>query len=145
MGHAGAIIAGGKGTAADKILKLMNRKHTREYYLELIAKFKEANPQMEFSSDFIIGFPGEEEQDFQDTLDIINRVNFNSSYSFIYSQRPGTPAVDRDQISLDICKARLLKLQTLLGDIQFKNSKQLIGKKTQILIENKTKFKEWFN
>jgi len=126
-------------SGSNKILKLMNRKHTREYYLELIAKFKEANPEMEFSSDFIIGFPGEEEQDFQDTLDIINRVNFNSSYSFIYSQRPGTPAVDRDQISLDICKARLLKLQTLLGDIQFKNSKQLIGKKTEILIENKTK------
>jgi tRNA-2-methylthio-N6-dimethylallyladenosine synthase len=117
----------------------MNRKHTREYYLELIAKFKEANPQMEFSSDFIIGFPGEEDQDFQDTLDIINKVNFISSYSFIYSQRPGTPAVDRDQISLDICKDRLLKLQTLLGDIQFNNSKNLIGKKTEILIENKTK------
>ena len=126
-------------SGSNKILKLMNRKHTREYYLDLIAKFKEANSEMEFSSDFIIGFPGEEEKDFKDTLDIINKVNFISSYSFIYSQRPGTPAVDRDQISLDICKDRLLKLQTLLGDIQMKNSKQLIGKKTEILIENKTK------
>ena len=126
-------------SGSNKILKLMNRKHTREYYLDLIAKFKEANSEMEFSSDFIIGFPGEEEQDFQDTLDIINRVNFINSYSFIYSQRPGTPAVDRDQISLDICKDRLLKLQTLLGDIQMKNSKELIGKKVEILIENKTK------
>ena len=93
----------------------------------------------EFSSDFIIGFPGEDEKDFQDTLDIINRVNFINSYSFIYSQRPGTPAVDRDQISLDICKDRLLKLQTLLAEIQTENSKKLIGKKVEILIENKTK------
>ena len=126
-------------SGSNKILKLMNRKHTREYYLDLIAKFKEVNSEMKFSSDFIIGFPGEDEEDFQDTLDIINRVNFINSYSFIYSQRPGTPAVDRDQISLDICKDRLLRLQTLLTDIQLKNSKELIGKKVEILIENKTK------
>ena len=70
-------------SGSNKILKLMNRKHTREYYLDLIARFKEANSEMEFSSDFIIGFPGEEEKDFKDTLDIINKVNFISSYSFI--------------------------------------------------------------
>jgi tRNA-2-methylthio-N6-dimethylallyladenosine synthase len=126
-------------SGSNKILKLMNRKHTREYYLDLIARFKEANSKIEFSSDFIIGFPGEEEQDFQDTLDIINKVNFINSYSFIYSQRPGTPAVDRDQILLDTCKDRLMKLQTLLGDIQINNSKKLIGKKIEVLVENKTK------
>jgi tRNA-2-methylthio-N6-dimethylallyladenosine synthase len=126
-------------SGSNKILKLMNRKHTREYYLDLIARFKEANSKIEFSSDFIIGFPGEEEQDFQDTLDIINKVNFINSYSFIYSQRPGTPAVDRDQILLDKCKDRLMKLQTLLGDIQINNSKKLIGKKIEVLVENKTK------
>ena len=131
-------------SGSNKILKFMNRKHTREYYLDLIAKFKEANSEIEFSSDFIIGFPGEAEEDFQCTLDIINKVNFINSYSFIYSQRPGTPAVDRDQISLDICKDRLLRLQNLLGDIQLKNSKRLIGKKTQILIENKTKNPDQF-
>lgn len=131
-------------SGSNKILKLMNRKHTREYYLDLIARFKEANSEIEFSSDFIIGFPGEEEQDFQDTLDIINKVNFINSYSFIYSQRPGTPAVDRDQVLLDICKDRLMKLQTLLGDIQINNSKKLIGKKIEVLVENKTKTVDQF-
>jgi tRNA-2-methylthio-N6-dimethylallyladenosine synthase len=126
-------------SGSNKILKLMNRKHTREYYLDLIARFKEANSEIEFSSDFIIGFPGEEEKDFQDTLDLINRVNFIYSYSFIYSQRPGTPAADRNQISLDICKDRLMKLQALLGDIQMNDSKKLIGKKVEVLVENKTK------
>ena len=126
-------------SGSNKILKLMNRKHTREYYLDLIDKFKAANPEMEFSSDFIIGFPGEEEQDFNDTLDIINKVNFVSSYSFIYSQRPGTPAVERDQVLLDTCKNRLLELQNLLADIQLKKNQQLVGKKIQILVENKTK------
>jgi tRNA-2-methylthio-N6-dimethylallyladenosine synthase len=126
-------------SGSNKILELMNRKHTREYYLDLISRLKEVNSEIEFSSDFIIGFPGEEEKDFQDTLDIIKRVKFINSYSFIYSQRPGTPAVDRDQISLDICKDRLMKLQTLLGDIQVNNSKKLIGKKVEVLAENKTK------
>jgi tRNA-2-methylthio-N6-dimethylallyladenosine synthase len=131
-------------SGSNKILKLMNRKHTREYYLDLIARFKEVNSEIEFSSDFIIGFPGEEEKDFQDTLDIINRVKFINSYSFIYSQRPGTPAVDRDQISLDICKDRLMKLQTLLGDIQVNNGNKLIGKKVEVLAENKTKTVDQF-
>jgi tRNA-2-methylthio-N6-dimethylallyladenosine synthase len=131
-------------SGSNKILKLMNRKHTREYYLDLIARFKEVNSEIEFSSDFIIGFPGEEEQDFQDTLDIINKVNFINSYSFIYSQRPGTPAVDRDQVLLDICKDRLMKLQTLLGDNQINNSKKLIGKKIEVLVENKTKTVDQF-
>jgi tRNA-2-methylthio-N6-dimethylallyladenosine synthase len=126
-------------SGSNKILKLMNRKHTREYYLDLISKFKEANPEMEFSSDFIIGFPGEEVQDFNDTLDIIKKVNFVSSYSFIYSQRPGTPAVERDQVLVDTCKDRLLELQNLLAAIQLRKNQQLVGKKIQILVENKTK------
>jgi len=126
-------------SGSNKILKLMNRKHTREYYLDLIAKFKEVNPEIEFSSDFIIGFPAEEEEDFNDTLDIIKKVNFVNSYSFIYSQRPGTPAVERDQVLLNTCKERLLELQNLLADIQLKKNQQLVGKKIQILVENKTK------
>jgi tRNA-2-methylthio-N6-dimethylallyladenosine synthase len=131
-------------SGSNKILKLMNRKHTREYYLDLMDKFKDANPEIEFSSDFIIGFPGEDESDFQDTLDIVKRVNFINSYSFIYSQRPGTPAVERDQISLESCKDRLSILQELLADIQLKNNKSLIGKKIQILVENKTKNPDQF-
>ena len=126
-------------SGSNKILKLMNRKHTREHYLDLINKFKEVNPEIEFSSDFIIGFPGEEERDFNDTLDIIKKVNFINSYSFIYSKRPGTPAVERDQVLLNICKERLLKLQNLLADIQLKKNQKLVGKKIQILVENKTK------
>jgi len=72
-------------------------------------------------------------------IDIIKKVNFVSSYSFIYSQRPGTPAVERDQVLVDTCKDRLLELQNLLAAIQLRKNQQLVGKKIQILVENKTK------
>ena len=125
-------------SGSNKILKLMNRKHTKEYYLELITKFRKANPAIEFSSDFIIGYPGEEQEDFNETLEIIKEVNFVNSYSFIYSQRPGTPAVNKNQIPLEICKSRLMELQNLLFNNQLKKNELLVGKTTEILVENKT-------
>ena len=79
-------------TGSNKILKLMNRKHNIKYYLSIIEKLKKINDEIKFSSDFIIGYPGEEENDFNDTIKLIKEVGFINSYSFIFSPRPGTPA-----------------------------------------------------
>ena len=125
-------------SGSNKILELMNRKHSREFYLDLIGKFKSVRPDIEFSSDFIVGYPGETEEDFEETISLVKEVGFSNSYSFIYSQRPGTPAVDLDQISKSIAQKRLEKLQQLLFDLQLKSNESKINKKTKVLIENMT-------
>ena len=125
-------------SGSNKILELMNRKHSREFYLDLIGKFKSVRPDIEFSSDFIVGYPGETEEDFEQTINLVKEVGFSNSYSFIYSQRPGTPAVDLDQISKSIAQKRLEKLQQLLFDLQLKSNESKINKKTKVLIENMT-------
>ena len=125
-------------SGSNKILELMNRKHTREFYLDLISKFKSARSNIEFSSDFIIGYPGETEEDFEQTISLVEEVQFSNSYSFIYSQRPGTPAVDLDQISKPVAQKRLEKLQQVLFDLQLKSNASKINQKTKVLIENMT-------
>ena len=104
-------------SGSNKILKLMNRKHTIEEYLSTFDKLKEINSNIEFSSDFIIGYPGEEDQDFKDTIRLIERIKFINSYSFIFSPRPGTVAENLDLIEKKISIERLEKIQTIL----FKN------------------------
>ena len=131
-------------SGSNKILELMNRKHSREFYLDLIGKFKSVRPDIEFSSDFIVGYPGETEEDFEETINLVKEVGFSNSYSFIYSQRPGTPAVDLDQISKSIAQKRLEKLQQLLFDLQLKSNESKINKKTKVLIENMTSTKNQF-
>ena len=79
-------------SGSNKILKLMNRKHDREYYISIIEKLKKINKNIKISSDFIIGYPGETEKDFQDTIELVKKIGFVNSYSFIFSPRPGTPA-----------------------------------------------------
>ena len=81
-------------SGSDRILKLMNRKHKVEDYLDVYYKIKKLNSEVEFSSDFIIGYPGEKEEDFKNTLNLIEKINFINSYSFIFSARPGTVAFD---------------------------------------------------
>jgi len=125
-------------SGSNKILELMNRKHTREFYLELIEKFKNARNSIEFSSDFIVGYPGETDKDFADTLDLIDQVKFSNSYSFIYSQRPGTPAVDYEQIPTEIAQNRLELLQKKLFDLQIKFNESKINTKSKVLLENIT-------
>ena len=125
-------------SGSNKILELMNRKHTREFYLDLISKFKSARSDIEFSSDFIVGYPGETEEDFEQTISLVEEVQFSNSYSFIYSQRPGTPAVDLDQISKPVAQKRLEKLQQILFDLQLKSNASKINQKTKVLIENMT-------
>ena len=126
-------------SGSNKILESMNRKHTREFYLKLIDKFRNIKKDIEFSSDFIIGYPGETDKDFEDTLDLVDKVKFSNSYSFVYSQRPGTPAVDFDQIPKEVSANRLETLQNKLFDLQRKFNDSKVNSKTKVLVENITK------
>ena len=126
-------------SGSNKILALMNRNHTREFYLEILKKFRNVRKDIEFSSDFIIGYPGETDKDFEETLSLVDTVKFSNSYSFIYSQRPGTPAVDYQQIPKEIAQSRLEVLQNKLIDLQIKFNESKINTKTKVLLENITK------
>ncbi len=126
-------------SGSDKILKLMNRKHTIKEYLEIVEKLKKINPNLEFSSDFIIGYPGENEQDFKDTLELVKKIKFINSYSFIFSPRPGTKAGNSRLIDKKISLERLEIIQSLLFHNQSKKNKSLENKTLNILVENLAK------
>ena len=126
-------------SGSNKILKNMNRKHTREEYLSIIRNLIRARPNMVFSSDFIVGYPGETEKDFHDTISLVKEVNFINSFSFIYNPRPGTPASNLKGIDRKTQTRRLIELQNLLADIQMQANKSEIGKLTEVLIENRMK------
>jgi len=125
-------------SGSNKILKSMNRKHTIEEYLTTFDKLKEINPKIEFSSDFIIGYPGEEEQDFKYTLNLIEKVKFINSFSFIFSPRPGTVAENLDLIERKISVERLEKIQKILFENQIQMNKSLENKIVDVLVENLT-------
>ncbi len=125
-------------SGSNKVLKSMNRKHTIEEYLKTFIKLKEINPKIEFSSDFIIGYPGEEDKDFKDTFSLIERVKFINSYSFIFSPRPGTVAENLDLIEKKISIERLEKIQNILFENQIQMNKSLEGKVIDVLVENLT-------
>ena len=126
-------------SGSNKVLKLMNRKHTVEHYVDIFNKLKKINSEIEFSSDFIIGYPGEEDVDFNDTINLIEKIKFINSYSFIFSPRPGTKASNLKLIDRDILKSRLLRVQELLSNFQKKKNNSLIGKNVKVLVENKMK------
>ena len=129
-------------SGSDNILKAMNRRHSSSDYLKIIEKLKKANPDIGMSSDFIVGFPGETDKDFQDTLDIVNEVKFIQSFSFKYSRRPGTPAaLLKNQINEKIKKERLDILQNLLFSYQLNFNKECLGKIVPVLFETKGKKK----
>ncbi len=125
-------------SGSNKILKSMNRKHTIEEYLNTFDKLREINPKIEFSSDFIIGYPGEEDKDFKDTFSLIEKVKFINSYSFIFSPRPGTVAENLDLIEKKISIERLEKIQTILFQNQIQINKSFEGKVIDVLVENLT-------
>ena len=129
-------------SGSNKILKSMNRKHTVEDYLELINKLKKANPLIKFSSDFIIGYPGETDYDFDLTLKLLKEVEFINSYSFVFSARPGTPAAKLKKIEAIVAKNRLIQFQKIAEDIKLKYKKSQINKNTTVLFENKMKNKK---
>jgi len=124
-------------SGSNKILKLMNRKHTIEEYLNIYEKLKKINPNIEFSSDFIIGYPGENDQDFKDTIELIKKIGFINSYSFIFSPRPGTPAAEKKLNNLVESENRLRKLQNILENFQCENHKSYLQQDCEVLVENK--------
>ena len=123
-------------SGSNKILKLMNRKHTVEEYLSIYNKLKKINSSIEFSSDFIISYPGETEQDFNDTIELIKKIKFINSYSFIFSPRPGTKAAELKLIDEKISKERLVKMQEILFSYQLEMNKSFENKSIEVLVEN---------
>ena len=124
-------------SGSNKILKLMNRKHDREYYMSVVEKLKKVNKDIEISSDFIVGYPGETEKDFKDTIELVQKIGFVNSYSFIFSPRPGTPAAAKKLNNLTESAKRLKKLQNILENFQHKNNKKYLQQNCEVLIENK--------
>jgi tRNA-2-methylthio-N6-dimethylallyladenosine synthase len=119
----------------------MNRKHTREDYLSIIERLRQARPDIGFSSDFIVGYPGESDKDFEDTLDLVKQVGYAQCYSFKYSPRPGTPAsMVEDQVPEEVKSARLAILQDLLRSQQLEFNKQFVGKDMDVMFDKAGKY-----
>ncbi len=131
-------------SGSNKILKKMNRKHSIESYLDLIKRLKQVNSSIEFSSDFIIGFPGETDIDFNKTIKLIKDVKFINTFSFIFSPRPGTPASKMREIDKDITQERLKIFQKTAEEIKMTYRKNLFNKQSSVMFENKMKEKNKF-
>ena len=123
-------------SGSNKILNLMNRKHTINEYYEIYDRLKKINSDIQFSSDFIIGYPGEEEKDFNATFELIKKIKFINSYSFIFSPRPGTVAADLELIDKKVSMERLERVQSELYDNQMQMNKSLEDKTINVLVEN---------
>ena len=127
-------------SGSDRILELMRRRYNVEKYLDLVEKIKSIRPEMSFSSDFIVGFPGETKEDFAKTIDIVNEVKFDESFSFIYSPRPNTPASDMpDDVSAEEKKERLDILQSRLSQFSFGYSRKMVGTTQNCLVMGQSK------
>ena len=127
-------------SGSNKILQRMNRSHNAESYLSLISKIREARPDILISGDFIVGFPEETDKDFDDTLSLINDIEYGQAFSFKYSTRPGTPAAERDQVSEEVKTARLHELQELIKKQQKSIQDKMIDRKVQVLFERRGRF-----
>jgi len=124
----------------DRVLKAMNRAHTAESYLKLLERFRAVRPDIALSGDFIVGFPGETEDEFEDTLRIVDEVRYSQAFSFKYSPRPGTPAATMDgQIPREVMDDRLQRLQARLNRDQLAFNQALVGKTCKVLVERKGK------
>ncbi len=126
-------------SGSNKILKSMNRKHTIEEYLAIINKLIKARSDIKFSSDFIIGYPGETHHDFDKTIELMNKIGFINTFSFIFNARPGTPAYNLSKIDEKDAKIRLIKFQSIAKKIKAKYREKLINKNAKVLFENKMK------
>ena len=131
-------------SGSDKILKDMNRKHTVDIYKEIVNKLRNERPDIALSSDFIVGYPNETDRDFEETMKFVDDVEFVIAYSFMYSQRPGTPAQKKDNVPLADKKARLSALQSLLKEQQKKFNKSFVGSKMEILFEKKGRYQNQY-
>ncbi|HSG36274.1 MAG TPA: tRNA (N6-isopentenyl adenosine(37)-C2)-methylthiotransferase MiaB [Paracoccaceae bacterium] len=128
-------------SGSDRILKAMNRKHTAAEYLDLIGRIRAARPDLLLSSDFIVGFPGETDQDFEATMDLIRTVTFGQAYSFKYSSRPGTPAAEKAQLPEVVKNERLARLQALLTEQQHAAQNGMVGREVGVLFEKAGRLK----
>ncbi|MDX5349956.1 MAG: radical SAM protein, partial [Paracoccaceae bacterium] len=122
-------------SGSDRILKAMNRKHTAEAYLRLVDRIRAARPDILLSSDFIVGFPGETDADFQATMDLIRAVGFGAAFSFKYSARPGTPAAEKTPVPAEVADARLYALQALITAQQRAAQEAMVGREVTVLYE----------
>ena len=122
-------------SGSDRILKRMNRSHTAESYLRLIERIRAARPDIVMSGDFIVGFPEETEQDFQETMELVEQVRYGYAYSFKYSTRPGTPAAERQQVDPQAADDRLQRLQALITRHQREIQDDMVGRKVRVLFE----------
>ena len=122
-------------SGSNKILKRMNRSHTAETYIDLISRIRKVRPDILISGDFIVGFPEETDDDFEDTLELIRQVEYGQSYSFKYSVRPGTPAAERQQVTEDVKNTRLQELQKLLVEQQKTVQQDMVGRTVRVLFE----------
>ncbi|MEH6660936.1 MAG: tRNA (N6-isopentenyl adenosine(37)-C2)-methylthiotransferase MiaB [Parasphingorhabdus sp.] len=127
-------------SGSDRILKAMNRSHSAQSYLDILAQMRKVRPDIALSGDFIVGFPGETDQDFEETLQIVREANYSQAFSFKYSPRPGTPAAGMDeQIAPEVMDERLQRLQALLNEQQYAFNQQTVGRTTDILLERQGK------
>ncbi|WP_273791938.1 tRNA (N6-isopentenyl adenosine(37)-C2)-methylthiotransferase MiaB [Brucella anthropi] len=123
-------------SGSDRILKAMNRRHKADEYVRLIERIREVRPDMALSGDFIVGFPGETDQDFEDTMQLVRAVNYAQAYSFKYSPRPGTPGADLpDHVEEAVKDERLQRLQALLSEQQYAFQDSMIGREMDVLLE----------
>ena len=130
---------------SDRVLKAMNRSHTSESYLRLLERFRAARPDLALSGDFIVGFPGETDAEFEETLAIVDAVRYAQAYSFKYSPRPGTPAATMDgQVPREVMDERLQRLQAALNRDQIAFNEASVGKTCEVLVERRGKLEgQW--
>ncbi|WP_377889166.1 tRNA (N6-isopentenyl adenosine(37)-C2)-methylthiotransferase MiaB [Alkalihalobacillus sp. R86527] len=127
-------------SGSNDVLKLMNRRYTRETYLELVKKIKAVMPEATFTTDIIVGFPNETDEQFEDTMSLVREVEYDSAYTFIYSQRDGTPAAKmKDNVPMEVKKERLQRLNTLVNDTAAKKNAAFEGKIVEVLVEGESK------
>ena len=123
-------------SGSDTVLKAMNRQHGADSYLRLVDRLRDARPDLALSSDFIVGFPGESDEDFEATMRLVERVTFAQAFSFKYSPRPGTPAAgQRKQVKDEVKSERLSRLQDLLNQQAERFNEQTVGRRLGVLLE----------
>jgi tRNA-2-methylthio-N6-dimethylallyladenosine synthase len=122
-------------SGSDRILKAMNRKHTAAHYLALVERIRAARPDILLTSDFIVGFPGETDQDFADTMALVRAVGYGAAFSFKYSARPGTPAAEKTPVPAEVADARLQELQALILEQQRAAQVAMVGQEVSVLYE----------
>ena len=131
-------------SGSNKVLKDMNRKHTVDFYKKIVNQLRDKRSDIALSSDFIVGYPNETDKDFEETMKFVDEVKFVIAYSFMYSQRPGTPAQKKDNIPLQEKKARLSALQSILKEQQKNFNKSFIGKNIEVLFEKKGRYEHQY-